>query len=277
MHRLKSYLKEMAMAKKLDLNFDFIRKAEKVTKFNIDVSDLTPELQPSVRYLYVKNQFPKFGEKDMFLKKFNVSDINKCIAALKKENNTAFYNMYQFDQSGIGPGELMLYFLIDGARVGGGGSAGVDLFVGGKEYEAKSVTFNIGRQQIEGFKLGGKGELAPILSKAQTLKKKYPDEMIAANKGKSNAISEINRSQMDKLKQLEPRAWADIERSYSKVAGDYFSGTNIVFMYSKAASGNKVGQIIAAGQIDSKAVELQAITSGTIKPSINLKDIKPLR
>lgn len=265
------------MAKKLDLNFDFIRKAEKVTKFNIDVSDLTPELQPSVRYLYVKNQFPKFGEKDMFLKKFNVSDINKCIAALKKENNTAFYNMYQFDQSGIGPGELMLYFLIDGARVGGGGSAGVDLFVGGKEYEAKSVTFNIGRQQIEGFKLGGKGELAPILSKAQTLKKKYPDEMIAANKGKSNAISEINRSQMDKLKQLEPRAWADIERSYSKVAGDYFSGTNIVFMYSKAASGNKVGQIIAAGQIDSKAVELQAITSGTIKPSINLKDIKPLR
>ena len=276
MQRFRTFLKEMSMADTTGLDFEFIRRAEKVTKFNIDVRDLKPELQPSIRYLYTKNQFPKFAKKDMFMKDFNVKKINAAVKELKKENATHFFNMYQFDQSGIGPGELLLYFLIDNSKVGGGGSAGVDLYVRGKEYEAKSVTFNIGRQQIEGFKLGGKGELAPILSKAQALKKKYDGEMIAANDGKKNAISEINRKQMAKLKQLEPKAWSQIEKDYAKVAGEYFGGTNLVFMYSKA-NPNKVGEIIAAGRIDSKAVEMQAITSGTIKPSINLKDIKPLR
>ncbi len=275
MRSFKFFLKEMSMKKKTDLDFDFIRRAEKVTKFNIGVKDLTPELQPSIRYLYIKNQFPKFGAKDFFMKTFNVARLNKAIKELKKENPNAFFNMYQFDQSGIGPGELMLYFLIDNSRVGGGGSAGVDLIVGNKEYEAKSVTFNKGRQQIEGFKLGGKGELAPVLSKAQALKKKYPDEMLKANKGKKNAISEINRTQMKKLKELEPRAWAQIERQYAKVAGEYFGGTNLVFMYSKADP-NRVGEIITAGTISAKAVEMHAITSGTIKPSINLKDIKKI-
>ena len=264
------------MADETNLDFDFIRRAEKVTKFNIDVKDLKPELQPSVRYLYLKNQFPNFGKKDMFMKSFNVPKLNAAIKELKSENFTHFFNMYQFDQSGIGPGELLLYFLIDNSSVGGGGSAGVDLRVGNKEYEAKSVTLNVGRQRVEGFKLGGKGEIAPILAKAQALKKQYDGEMIAANDNKKNAISEINKKQMTKLKQLEPKAWLQIEKDYAKVAGEYFGNTNLVFMYSKAQK-TKVGEIIAAGTIDSKAIEMQAITSGTIKPSISLKDIKSLR
>jgi hypothetical protein len=276
MKRFRSFIKEMSMADETNLDFDFIRRAEKVTKFNIDVKDLKPELQPSVRYLYLKNQFPNFGKKDMFMKSFNVPKLNAAIKELKSENFTHFFNMYQFDQSGIGPGELLLYFLIDNSSVGGGGSAGVDLRVGNKEYEAKSVTLNVGRQRVEGFKLGGKGEIAPILAKAQALKKQYDGEMIAANDNKKNAISEINKKQMTKLKQLEPKAWLQIEKDYAKVAGEYFGNTNLVFMYSKAQK-TKVGEIIAAGTIDSKAIEMQAITSGTIKPSISLKDIKSLR
>jgi len=276
MKRFRSFLKEMSMADETNLDFDFIRRAEKVTKFNIDVKDLKPELQPSVRYLYLKNQFPNFGKKDMFMKSFNVPKLNAAIKELKSENFTHFFNMYQFDQSGIGPGELLLYFLIDNSSVGGGGSAGVDLRVGNKEYEAKSVTLNVGRQRVEGFKLGGKGEIAPILSKAQALKKQYESEMLAANKNQKNAISEINKSQMSRLKQLEPKAWSQIEKDYAKVAGEYFGNTNLVFMYSKAQK-TKVGEIIAAGTVDSKAIEMQAITSGTIKPSISLKDIKSLR
>jgi hypothetical protein len=274
MKRLTKYLKEMSMAAQTDLDFDFIRRAEKVTKFNINVNDLKPELQPSIRYLFVKNQFPKFGKKDMFVKSFNITKLNTAIKALKKEDFNHFFNMYQFDQSGIGPGELMLYFLIDGSRVGGGSSAGVDLIVGNKEYEAKSVELNIGRQAIEGFKLGGTGELAPIIAAAQKLKKKYRDEMIAANKGKENKISEINQTQLKKLEELEPREMARIKANYTKVAGQYFGNTNIVFMYSKSASGKKVGEIIAAGKIDGKSVQMQTITSGTIKPSIPLKAVR---
>jgi len=276
MLRFKTYdmIQEMSMAAQTDLDFEFIRRAEKVTKFNISVNDLKPELQPSVRYLFIKNQFPKFGKKDLFLRDFNVSGLNRAIKELKKENFNHFYNMYQFDQSGIGPGELMLYFLIDGSRVGGGGSAGVDLIVGNKEYEAKSVELNVGRQAIEGFKLGGKGELAPIMAAAQALKKKYPEEMKVANKGKANAISEINQSQLKKLEELEPAAMARIKRQYTKVAGDYFGDTNIVFMYSKSASGRKVGEIIAAGKIAKGTVNMQTITSGTIKPSIPVKAVK---
>lgn len=262
------------MAAQTDLDFDFIRRAEKVTKFNISVNDLKPELQPSVRYLFIKNQFPDFGKKDLFIPRFSVPGLNKAIKELKKENFTHFYNMYQFDQSGIGPGELMLYFLIDGSRVGGGGSAGVDLIVGGKEYEAKSVELRVGTQMIEGFKLGGKGELAPIMSAAQALKKKYEDEMVKANKGSKNAISEINQAQLKRLEQLEPKAMADIKKKYTKVASDYFGSTNIVFMYSKSASGKKVGEIIAAGKITPGTVQIQSITSGTIKPSIPLRAIK---
>ena len=45
------------------------------------------------------------------MKDFNVAKINAAVKELKKENPTHFFNMYQFDQSGIGPGELLLYFL----------------------------------------------------------------------------------------------------------------------------------------------------------------------
>lgn len=276
MLRFKTFdmIKEMSMVARTDLDFEFIRRAEKVTKFNISVNDLKPELQPSVRYLFIKNQFPKFGEKDLFQTKFNIPGLNKAIKELKKENYNHFFNMYQFDQSGIGPGELMLYFLIDNSRVGGGSSAGVDLIVNGKEYEAKSVELRVATQMIEGFKLGGKGELAPIITAAQALKKKYADEMIKANKGKPNAISEINVSQLKRLEELDPRAMGNIKSKYTKVAGDYFGKTNIVFMYSKSASKSKVGEIIAAGRIAPGSVQIGTITSGTIKPSIPLKAVR---
>ena len=267
-------IQEMSMAARTDLDFEFIRRAEKVTKFNISVNDLKPELQPSIRYLFIKNQFPKFGDKDLFQTKFNVPGLNRAIQALKKENFNHFFNMYQFDQSGIGPGELMLYFLIDNSRVGGGGSAGVDLIVNGKEYEAKSVELRVGTQMIEGFKLGGKGELAPIMAAAQSLKKKYADEMVKANKGKKNAISEVNMAQLKRLEQLEPKAMKDIKSKYTRVASEYFGNTNIVFMYSKSAAGKKVGEIIAAGRIAPGTVQIASITSGTIKPSIPLKAVK---
>ena len=275
MKRLAQFLNEMAMVDKTNLDFDFIRQAEKPTRFNIDVKDLIPRLQNTIRYLYVKNFFPKFAKKDNFLKSFNAIKINNAIKLLKQENKTQFSNMYQFDQSGIGPGELMLYFLIDGSSVGGGGSAGVDLIVGNKQYEAKSAEFDKGRNQVKGFKLGGTGELAPILAAAQRLKKKH-DAVVnpIGTMKRSNKISEINKQQMDKLKELEPKAWAQIEKNYSSVAKTYFGTTNLVFMHSKRASGGKIGEIFASGIINANKVFIDQITSNTIKPAINIKDIR---
>lgn len=264
MHRLKSYLKEMSMAAELDLDFKFLSKAEKVTSFNLIEKDFqSPKFQREIRYLYTKNFFPNFDQK-LFLKDLDKDKLNKAIQALRKENATNFASLHNFRPGGLGPAEVMLFFLIDNAQLGGAGSGGVDLVVNGKPFEVKSV--NVSRDGfIKDFKLGGTANLSSIINDAIKLKRQ-------ADPKATNKPGEINKTQQGKIAEMFPAEWKKIQDRYKKEAASYFGKTNIIFTRSKGNL-SQMGNVLNIGTIPQKAIEIDAFTSGTIKPLIRVRDL----
>src|SRR6056300_958958 len=213
MYRLKSYLKEMSMAQELDMDFEFIRKAERVTSFNLAEKDfMTNKYQKEIRYLYTKNFFPKFDTK-LFVKKVDITALNKAIAALMRENNANFYSLYNFKPGGMGPGEVLMFFLVDNAELGGAGSAGVDLVVKGKKYEIKAAQITGDRKFAYGFKLGATFPTSAIEKKASDLKKQTKQP---------GSVSEINKDDIAAIRRQFPGEWEKIEKEYAKVSYDNY-------------------------------------------------------
>lgn len=264
MYRFNAYLKEMSMAAELDLDFKFLSKAERVTSFNLIEKDFqSPKYQREIRFLYTKNFFPKFDQ-NLFVNSLNKDKLNKAIDALRRESSTNFASLHNFRPGGLGPAEVMLYFLIDDAQLGGAGSGGVDLVVKGKQYEVKSV--NVSQDgYIKDFKLGGTANLSGIINDAIKLKRQ-------ADPKATNKPGEINKTQQAMIAKMFPSEWKKIQDRYRKEAAYYFGRTNIIFTRSK---GNKsqMGTILNIGQISEKAIEIDTFTSGTIKPLIRIKDL----
>jgi len=264
MQRFRTYLKEMSMAKSLDLDFEFLQRAEKVTSFNLTEKDFqSNKFQREIRYLYTKNFFPNFDQ-NLFVKTPDKDKLNKAIEALKKESSANFASIHNFRPGGTGPGEVLLYFLIDNSQLGGAGSRGMDLFVGGKGYELKSVhVSNDGF--IKDFKLGGTANLSGIINDAIKLKKQ-------ADPKATNKPGEINKTQQGKISNMFPKEWAAIQKRFKKEAAAYFGKTNVIFTRSKSNK-SKMGTILGIGTIPEKAIEIDMFTSGTIKPLIRVKDL----
>ena len=261
MYRLKNYLKEMSMAQELDMDFDFIRKAEKVTSFNLVEKDFTSDkYQKEIRYLYTKNFFPKF-DTNLFTKKIDTEAINKAIGALKRENNTNFNSLYNFKPGGMGPGEVLMFFLIDNAELGGAGSAGVDLVVKGKKYEIKAAQITGDRKYAYGFKLGGTFPTSAIEKKASDLKKQT---------GQPGSVSEINKEDIAAIRKQFPGEWEKIEKEYAKVSYDnYFKNHEIIFLHNNNSK-NK-GYVETIQTVKQNQIGLERDTSKSLKPMIKIR------
>jgi hypothetical protein len=259
MYSFNSFLREMSMAAELDLNFEFIRKAEKVTSFNLVEKDFTsPKFKKEIRYLYVKNFFPNFNT-DLFTKQVKADKLNKAIEALKKEDAARFNNLIGFTPGGLGPGEVMLYFLIDDAQLGGAGSAGVDVVVGSNKYEVKAV--KVSKDDVASdFKLGGTVPLSNLIMSLNTLREKL-------NLGGSR--TEMAKSIIDQMKKQAPDEYGKIEHSYQQITyNNYFKNHEIIFINN--GSGPKYGTIEAVKQVKISDIMIERATSGTIKPLVKL-------
>lgn len=247
------------MAAELDLNFEFIRKAEKVTSFNLVEKDFTStKFKKEIRYLYVKNFFPNFNT-NLFTKQVKADKLNKAITALKKEDATRFNNLMGFTPGGLGPGEVMLYFLIDDAQLGGAGSAGVDVVVGSNKYEVKAVKVSKERFASD-FKLGGTVPLANLITSLNVLREKL---------GLGGSRTEMSKSIIDQMKTQARSEYAKIEQAYQDIAyNNYFKNHEIIFINNN--SGPQFGTVEAIKQVYMPDIMIERATSGTIKPMVKL-------
>lgn len=265
MMRLKQYINEMAAVAVTDLDIDFINRAEKISSFNLTEKDFQDlRYKSEIQYLYKKNFFPKFDLDKTIRGDITLPKLQKAIDALIKENRANFLKLFNFEPGGLGPGEVLLYFLCDDAQLGGAGSAGVDLVIGSKKYEIKTANITGDKKYAYGFKLGATFPMADIENNALGLKRK-------AGLGSG---SEINKKDIDAIRNKFPGEWEKIEAAFAKRAYDkYFKNHDILFMHAgggKAKPGNQRGKAIAIKKIRQKDIGLERYTSRTFKPIVDI-------
>lgn len=243
------------------MDLEFLRKAERVTSFNITAKDFQSlQYKKEIQHLFNKHFFPNF-DLSKTLNRVEKNALNKLIDQLKSEDARMFSALHSYNLKGVGPGEATLFFLVNNAHLGGGASAGVDVIAGSEKFEVKAVQVT---QSIDGpiafdFKLGGTVRLDDIMSRLVKLLNFY---------NIPGSRTEINKTSINKLKSHEVgRIEFDaIEESYRKRAYEYFKGHKVIFINNSKT--RKQGQIEAIKEIRANDIMIERVTSGTIKPMV---------
>jgi len=257
MKSFKYYIKEASISVD-DLSMDFIRRAEKVTSFNLQTSDFeSTEHKAEIQYLITKNFFPSF-DTSKTLTSVDATKLNALIRELKSINKTLFAKLHDYKLKGVGPGEATLYYLLDNSQMGGGGSGGVDLVVGSKKYEIKAVKPRVAAGDFHDFKLGGTVRLDDIMGELADLKKKL---------GMGEEARKIPGKEIEKMKKEAPREYAKIEKKFGDRAFTYFEGDEVILI-NNDKNKKDYGEIIYVGKISRNNIGLERVTQGTIKPTL---------
>lgn len=269
-------LQEMAAVNVSELDMNFLNRAQKVTSFNLKPQDFqSTKYKAEIQHLFGRTFFPNFDLSQTIKGQPDVRKLNTLIEQLKKESFRNYNRLHFYNLKGVGPGEATLYFLMDDADLGGGGSAGVDLVVGGSKYEVKACL--VSRDgSLSGFKLGGTAPVGPIVTKLV----EYKEQLGFKTAGKGQ--NEVNSSQMAAIQKKFPREYAKLEADYGRIAGRYFGSIPVIFINNNAS--NKVdpedtaektrlltstaGNIVAISKVEPKHIKMQVATQGTLKPMI---------
>lgn len=261
MRKFSNYVTEMAAISVNDLDAEFIRRAMKVTSFNLNAKDFESlKNKKEIQHLFHINFFSNF-DMNKTLDRVKENDLRKVIKDLRASNPKGFEYTYRYNIKGVGPGEVLLYFVLDNAHLGGGSSAGLDLVDKAGGFEVKAVDYSANGRYVNNFKVGGTFSLAEIIRSVQDLKKK-------AGLGSG---SEVNSGDLAKIKAKFPK---ELQKAYDDFANitynNYFKNHKIIFISNKKGGGYQLGDLIAIKQVKKSDIMFERITSGTIKPRITI-------
>ena len=236
----------------------FIDRVLGVRTFNFRGRDFeSTKYKKEIQHIIGMHYFPKF-DLNKTLNKLDQNRFNQLVEELRSESSMFLDMLHNIKPSGIGPGEVLLYFLLNNGYLGGGSSAGVDLIDGSTNYEVKAVDVNSKNEALN-FKVGGKTELAPIQASLAALCKKY------RLPGDSTSVT---KTVIDRLKQMAPQEFQFVEDMYVDAVYGYFKGHKVIFMYNSGKS--KISRIAAIKEVQRKDISMERVTSNTIKPLIKL-------
>jgi hypothetical protein len=278
MNRLKTFINEMAAVNVADLDPKFLNRAQRVASFNLKTADFESlQYKAEIQHLFQRHFFVDFDLNMTMKGQPNARSLNVAIEKLKKESFINYNRLHFYNLKGVGPGEATLYFLLDDAYLGGGGSAGVDLICAGQKYEVKSALLSRDNY-MSGFKLGGTAPVGALVTELVRLK----NELKLKTSGKGE--NEVNGSQMLAIQKAYPREYAKMEVEYGRIAGRYFGNIPVIFMNNN--SNNKVdpedraektrqlsstaGGVIAIKKVTSNDIKMQVASQGTLKPKVKV-------
>ncbi len=262
------------------LDDEFLRRVlgqTAIPRFNVKASDfeMTRFYKKEIQHLFLQYYFPDLRQSNHWPPPdaLDVARINKIISHLKSAYKFQFDLLYGMQPKGIGPGEVMLYFLINKAALGGGGSAGEDvIIIGGSAYEVKAAKIARDDAYAYGFKLGGTLPIVDIMQKLGRLKTKAL--VLPAGKGRldgSTSLTEISTNQIKTLSEKFPNEYDTILSAYKDVAYNaYFKKHSVIFLNNNDSTTVR-GYIAAVKNVKKDDIAIQEMTSGTIKPRVLLK------
>lgn len=195
----------------------------------------------------LKNDF------NLFCDSVEIDNLNNSISILKEIDSEGFDTLYSFVIPGVGPGELLMYYLVDDVVLGGGSSAGVDVISSTGNFEVKAVAQRL-KNKIFGeclvdFKLGGGVPLDEIITSLKQLSGISTTEI---------SMETINPFRND-------GAFIEIENEYKRLTAEYFSNHNVVF-FNHSKNMKLRGSLIRIGAVKEENVFIERVTSGTVKP-----------
>lgn len=279
MNRLKTFIREMAAVKTSNLDAAFLKRAQKVTSFNLRAADFeSTQYKAEIQHLFRTHLFPDFDLSQTMVGPPNVAQLNKRIDILKRQNFGNYNKLHFYNLKGVGPGEATLYFLLDDAHLGGGGSAGVDLIVGSKQYEVKASLYSASDRTVYGFKLGGTAALGKMVNELVRLK----NELGLKSGGKGQ--NEVGPKNLEAIQKAYPNEYRKLENDYARTAGQYFGKTPVIFINNNASVkldpdepvekvrllSNAAGNVLAIKSVNTKDIKIQTVTQGTIKPRVKI-------
>ena len=236
--------------------WEFIKRAEQVRSFNLKENDFTTnDNQEMIRHLYEKHFFP--GLSDHFIKRVTLNNLNGAIDKLRK--NTNFTTLVETKYGDMGPGEVMLFILIDGARLAGGNESG-DLRINNDIYELKAVKKNRNNQYVDFF-LGGTVPQDDIIQEFKQLAATYkviPNE----------STTEISGSKTSTLRTEAKPSLEAIERKFAARAANYLTKYPVMFVDN---AGRNKGHVFEFGKVTQDRIQIERLTQGKIKPAIQAK------
>jgi hypothetical protein len=267
------------------LRMDFINKCSVNNAFKIDNKDLqSTEFKSEIRFLICRKYFPDLQTSDIFLSKITTAKaLNQSLDIIQALDAKALKELLQLNAgSGLGPGEALLYFLLDNATIGGGSSAGVDVIDNGTKYELKAVKLRKKDMMLNEFKLGGTVDISDIQSRIMRLKKAMLEELPNVKEGEKTGINDqhLKAFKNKKIKQLiEDRddltSWEELEKEFQELAYDeYFNAHPIIFMGSQGSNSKEMGRVFAIVQVQKKDIRIHQVTSSTIKPGVLIKKLE---
>ena len=240
------------------MDHSFIQRVTKVTTPNFQAADFTStKYKAEIQHILITHFFPKLNINDT-VNGVDIGKLNRCIDTLRSEGLAYFTPMFKsYNLKGIGPGEVMLYFLINNAYLGGG-SSNVDMFVGSEGYEIKAVEVSSDGYAYN-FKTGGTVPTSNIIEKFYALGQKHKMTI---------SRTEINKGTLDTLRSKDQHAFDSIVDQYVDVAyNDYFKLHKFIFIRN---TGSKMGRIESVKEVKKKDIMLERITAGVIKPRVKL-------
>lgn len=249
--------------KSLDSNF--IKRATKITSFNLTSSDFTSlKHKLEIQTLYQQHMFPSF-DPSKALGTITVSGYNRLVEMLKSDDKSQYEKLHNLALKGVGPGEAVMYLLTKSGHLGGGSSAGVDLVNGSSKYEVKAAKWKskTTKDSVSDFKLGGGlVGMTAIESDLQNL---------AYELGlKPKGAAEISGSVMAEMKKQDPDKYNEIESRYQKLAEKYFGNHETIFLQTERNQPD-FGNILAIKTVKAKDIMMERFTSKSIKPIVRIK------
>jgi len=265
------------------LDLDFINRCSVSNAFEIDNRDLqSTDFKSEIRFLICRKYFPELQTSDIFLPKITTAKaLNTSLDIIDSLDSRALKQLLQLNAgSGLGPGEALLYFLLDNVSIGGGSSAGVDVIDGGTKYELKAVKLRKKDMMLTDFKLGGTVDISGIQKKMMDLKKAMLETLPKVKEGEKTGINgdHIKAFQNPKVKKVIKERGLDnyekLEKEFQELAyNEYFKAHPIIFMGSKGSNSSEMGRVFAIMQVQKEDIRMHQVTSSTIKPGIVIKKL----
>lgn len=231
---------------------DFLRQNTSV-KLNISSMNLNEKNQTAIRYFYLTNKFDL--NRSPFINGIDKSRINSAISILKTNNSSSLSEMYNFKpKKDAGPGEFLLYFLINSSSIEGVG----DLKLNGQTYEVKSakITNSFGKKSAYDFQTGTYSSFDTI-SNLNSLSKYLFDK-------KDADFTKLKKSEIDQIRNNE--YYKKIEMSYAKnVVDKYFKDDEIIFF-------NRETQLIESiKKVKPSDISIYRVDRGSVYPIISVQ------
>lgn len=268
MKRFRDFIKEESEIAMADLDIEFMKRAARITSFNLTSSDFTStEHKREIQSLYQQYMFKSFNP-DNTLTALNQKEYNSLVKTLKSDDRMQYEKLHNLSLKGIGPGEAVLFLLTKwpNGKVGGGASAGVDFILGSKQYEVKGVKWKsrTSKDYVTDFRLGG--NIAGMTQLESEIQRAFYKRGYTSTPG----APEIKGSLFQKFENEHPAEYAAFEKRYQDLAKNYFADHDVIFIQTEQNQPD-FGEIIAIKRVKAEDIRMERYTSRSIKPLVNVK------